>query len=593
MMKRVRINIRNVTARSLVAGFVGIALLGAVGSQLVPGAATAARSIPDVNTFQLANPDKLVSRIQKGLKEIGVFEGLVNGVLDASTEAAIRTYQRSKGIRPDGKATETLAGRIATETGVATLLKRLERVKRESMDTARKALLSQPETRDLVKNRQDEIADPTRNAAPCFREPTVQCLLAEAAESAKAVSRNDKRDWALGELLAAQAKAGLSKEARITLGRIDDPRLILVSLRDIAEAQAQAGHAAEALEATAIIPDDLKKVEAYAAIAEIQARRGDRAATLETIGFIGRTLGGVKSPVKRASFHARAGAVLIRIGDTAGGQSSLDTATSLARGQTQTEDRSLALRHVASALAEIGRPQEALEILRSMDKRGDKIPVLIAAATAQAEAGNAVEALNTAAIIDESRFRAIVLSRIASAQLRAADDAAAQVTISMANAAIEDIHLPFARDFALSRIAFVEAEIAAQAIRDGVPDASFDDAIAIAQDIADAKLKAKMLWAIAASQSRLGRGSGALKTQELAKLATQGIKSGLSKVWMFAEIAARHVDAGEPEAARSTLRRGLAVAEKIRNAWARTRALSKIASTLLRLADADQGAMPK
>jgi hypothetical protein len=228
-----------------------------------------------------------------------------------------------------------------------------------------------------------------------------------------------------------------------------------------------------------------------------------------------------------------------------------------------------------------------------MDKRGDKIPVLIAAATAQAEAGNAVEALNTAAIIDESRFRAIVLSRIASAQLRAADDAAAQVTISMANAAIEDIHLPFARDFALSRIAFVEAEIAAQAIRDGVPDASFDDAIAIAQDIADAKLKAKMLWAIAASQSRLGRGSGALKTQELAKLATQGIKSGLSKVWMFAEIAARHVDAGEPEAARSTLRRGLAVAEKIRNAWARTRALSKIASTLLRLADADQGAMPK
>ena len=593
MRKRVRINFRNATARSLVAASIGVALLGAVGSHLLPGPATAARSLPEVNTFQLAKPSKLVTRIQKGLKEIGVFKGLVNGIFDASTEAAIRTYQRSKGMRPDGKATEILAGRIETETGVAALLKRLERVKRESMATARKALLSQPETRDLVTNREDEIADPTRDASPCFRKPTVKCLLAEAAESAKAVSRNDKRDWALGELLAAQAKAGLAKEARITLGRIDDPRLILVSLRDIAEAQAQAGHAAEALEATAIIPDALKKVEAYAAIAEIQAKRGDRAATLETIEFIGRTLGGVKSPVKRASFHARAGAVLIRIGETTGGQSSLDAATALANGQSQTEDRSLALRHVASALAEVGRPQDALDILRSVDKRGDKIPVLIAAATAQAKAGDAVEALDTAAIIDESRFRAIVLSRIASAQLRAGDAAAAQVTISMANSAIEDIEFPFARDFALSRIAIVETEIAAQALRDGVRDASFDDAIAIVQNIADAKLKAQMLWTIAADQSRLGRGSGAFKTQELAKKATHGIKSGLSKVWMFAEIAARHVDASEPEAARSTLCRGLAVAEEIRNAWARTRALSKIASTLLRLTDADQAATPK
>ena len=49
-----------------------------------------------------------------------------------------------------------------------------------------------------------------------------RCLLEEASESAKAVARGEMRDWALGEILAAQAKTGFTAEAdfrQLTIGR--------------------------------------------------------------------------------------------------------------------------------------------------------------------------------------------------------------------------------------------------------------------------------------------------------------------------------------------------------------------------------------
>ncbi len=219
--------------------------------------------------------DPLVAKIQDTLSRLGFYRGPVDGAMNRKTEKAIRAYQRHAGLPVTGEATEKLLGSLETGDKVGALLQRLEETRRRTKDAARQALLGNPETRRLLQKDPDIAADPTRDPTPCYRDPTVSCLLGEASESAKAVFRNEMRDWVLGEILVVQARAGFTPDAMETARRIADPRLIMVALRDIAEARATAGRGSDALAAVEIIPDTVKQGEAIAAIAAIQARRND------------------------------------------------------------------------------------------------------------------------------------------------------------------------------------------------------------------------------------------------------------------------------------------------------------------------------
>jgi hypothetical protein len=76
-------------------------------------------------------------------------------------------------------------------------------------------------TRDLIKSgKSDDVADPTRDATQCFDQPATMCLNSEALESAKAIGKAELRDWALGEILIAEARAGLGERAMETASRI-------------------------------------------------------------------------------------------------------------------------------------------------------------------------------------------------------------------------------------------------------------------------------------------------------------------------------------------------------------------------------------
>ncbi|MEE9544105.1 MAG: peptidoglycan-binding domain-containing protein, partial [Rhodospirillales bacterium] len=150
---------------------------------------------------RLANP--LVLRVQKALAGSDRYRGPVNGRMNAVLEAAIRAYQKSTGLKVDGQVSEALAGHMETGAKVAGLLKRLQRVRHDNIETARRALLDHPATRRLRTGDDGgtaETADPTRDPTQCFRDPTVRCLLAEASESAKAIYKPEMRDWALGEI---------------------------------------------------------------------------------------------------------------------------------------------------------------------------------------------------------------------------------------------------------------------------------------------------------------------------------------------------------------------------------------------------------
>ncbi len=523
-----------------------------------------------------ARVDEVVLRIQRALAAANLYDGPVDGRMSPETEKAIRTYQRRAGIPMDGMATEALAAQLETGPKVQDLLRRLERAREDTVEAARQALLNNPQTRGLVTADKDEIADPTRDPTPCFQEPSPQCLLGEALESAKAIFKPEMRDWALGEILVAQANAGFGEKAIETVRRIQDPRLIMVALRDIARAEASAGRGSQALAAAEIIPDGFKQLEAYAAIADIQAGRGSNAS--EAVDRLLAIAGDLDDPVKRVAFLARAAVILSRSGDAEGAERNVAKAETVARSEALRPSRETALRHVAAALAEMERPAQALAVLKDVEDDSDRIPVLVSAATAQARAGDARQALATAEGIEAVRYRSVVLARIAVAQAEAGDRAAALATVDTARRAARSIKFPYARSYAISRIALALAEIGALGAKG--PNGEFDRAVTTAGDIEDNRLRAHVLWSIAAERRRAGDMAGAGRTESKARKATAEVKSALSRVWMFGEIAASHAAAQEADFAWAAFARGLEEASHIENAWGRARALTKMAATL-------------
>jgi len=538
----------------------------------IPGEGAIEESLP------LSLPDPLVRKAQDILGRMGRYKGPVDGRMNPDLDKAIRIYQRSAGFKSDGRVTDELIDHLETGGKVEKLLKRLEETRQKERASARAALLGRAETRNLIIGsvpKKAKTADPTRDPEPCFQTPTAVCLLAEASESAKAVHKPEMRDWVLGELLVAQTKAGLTRQAMATVSRIHDPRLIMVALRNIAEAQAQAGRERDAIAASEIIPDALKQAEALAAIALILTRRGDAIGagnvTQRLIGVLDR----VQSRFERISFYARAAVAMMQAGAAKASARNLALAKDIARTLEDEAQKETGFRQIAVALAEMGRPDEALDLLEAEGGKTERTPVLVTTAITQAKAGATGRALETAGGIEAKRYRAVVLTKIAGAQIQSNDRAGARKTIELAQKAAEDIKLPFARSFALSRIARTLSDLEAGTAPTIAPT--------IAQGIKDDRLRAHTLWTVAARQRRSGNVEAAAKTEAMAEKATGEIKSTLGRMWMFTELSLSHRQAGEHEAAWEDFQRALKIAKGIHNAWSRARALGQLAAILVEL----------
>ncbi len=571
---------------------IGATVLVAVAAPLVSIA-----SLPPIDNEavdEIRQPvSPLVRRAQEALSRLGLYLGVEDGRLNRATRAAIEIYQRSAGLDIDPRVSPDLVGKLEYAVGVRQLMRRLEDARANSISEARAKLLAHPATRDLVDTGQNhDVADPTRDTAACFETPTVLCLLHEAGESAKAISRAELRDWALGEILIAEARAGLGDRAMQTAAKIDDPRLVMVALRDIAEAQAATGYPEEAVAAAEIIPDAVKRADAIAAIADIQLRRGDLTVAQSTAITLLNSLDGVEDDLKRLAFRTRAAVLFSKVGAGDDAENQLTIAEATARALPRDSSRSAGLRHVASALADMQETDRALDMLQGVSNPSDRTPVLMSAAEAQAQAGDAVAALTTASSIDSIRYRSILLGRIALAQARAGLIAEADGTLDVAMAAIDRIERPYARSFAISRIALAMAEIHDVPVTDGTALERHRDAMRRAVDAAeridDRRLRAHTLWLIAARQ-RAGDDPSWSTTEDLARIATESIVGDLSRVWMFASLAEGHAIGGASTAAWRAFENGMGIAVNIDNAWSRSRVMAKLAATLVRLVDPGRG----
>ena len=277
--------------------------------------------------------------------------------------------------------------------------------------------------------------------------------------------------------------------------------------------------------------------------------------------------------------------IFAHAGNTEQATGILNTTESFARKKIDAGALGVALRHIAKAFAETEQLAQALNILSDVSDNSNPTPVLIAAATKQALAGDAAAALAAANTIEAVRFRTVVLGQIALTKAENGDKDAADVTLKLALAAIEKIKFSYARSYAVSRVSLAMAGIGKLPDAGARADGLFFNAVAAARKIDDNRLRAHTLWTIAAEQIRAGDDPGAQKTKTYANQATGDIKSTLSRVWMFSEIATGHAAEGEEIAAWAAFDHGLTVARSIDNSWGRARAFGRLAATLIKLVD--------
>lgn len=525
------------------------------------------------------NPE-FIRRIQKALADQGFYLGPIDGLFGPRTEAAIRAYQDSADLPVDGLPSEQLVIDIETGGKVGELLNRLEKSRAKATEQAREALLSRPETRALIEGGAARTAK-GHDVDACMAAPEPRCLLWEASENARDIEKPEMRDWALGEILTAQAKAGLAEDALLTTRRIHDPRLIMVALRDIAKAQAQAGQTEDAMAAVDVIPDTTQQVEAYIAIAEIQAQRGQVELASETAHHLIDYLKRITDPLAQLTLRTRIAVILFEAGEAEHAAENIRAAEDLMQYIKDDEERAEGQRYIAAAYAENGFPAKAMELLKDVQAGAHDVPVLIAAATKQAQSGADSEALVTAENIEAVRYRALVLARIASYQAGAGNLDKARTTLDKALEAAKTIRFPFAKAYAFSRIALALDDVGISA---GNDIQLLDEALDTAHLIKDDRLRAHIFWTIADARLRAQDGEGAKRAQAEADKATADIMSPFSRVWMLCDIAEERARRGELDAAWAVFADAMDEAKTITHPWGRARALGKVAGTMTTLA---------
>ncbi len=536
----------------------GLAASGAAAPREVPGRA---------RSEGVQRPDPMVRRTQELLLELAEYQGPADGVHGPQSRAALRSYLRRAGLPETTSIGEPLIRQLESAVAVEQLLRRLEQAREEGAAAAREALLGSAATRDLVGGR-SEVADPTRNPTACFAQPNPVCVLAEAVESAKALSVEERRDWAFGEILVAQARAGLIAEARASARRMSDARLIMVALQDIALAQARRLRNADAVAAAATIPDSSQRIETLAEMALLQAAAapGDAVANARQAGVAAAAM---QDPARAAALMTRAALAMARAGD-------VDAAAAILASAKERLEPGRSLGPVAAAYAEIGRIDDALALLEHLASAEDRTPVLVAIAAAQAEAGQAAEALNTAQAIAETRFRAPALARVAEILARKGNADGARAAAEAAIGALETATPAYARDATLATIVRLSPTL------DRQPD------WALAERIADPKVRAESLWAVAAVLATRADAAAADEARNRAREATALVPVTLTRVWLLCEAAETRARQGAGKDAWQLWHEALDQAAPVGNAWVRARALARLGHALVAMEEASR-----
>ena len=522
----------------------------------------------------LDHDDARLRKLQGLLTELELYRGPIDGQSGAALSAALLQYLQAARLPLGSELTDALFDQLEASVRLRRLTRFLETLGREQSEQARLALLSQPQTRDLVVPPPGGPARPPPQAGAvfgCLRAPTAPCLTDAAVEASQAIEEPRLRDWALSEIVKAQARAGATDAARATIRRLGDARQIIVSLRDLATIQAERHDVAAALATARSIPDGLARIEAELAITARQLDTGARDGARTSLDLADAAIDQVTEPLQRVALRARVASLRWRAGDPDAADRALAAAQAETRKLTSPDGRATGYGFVATALAEIGRPAEAVRLIADNRIADDAPAALAAAAGAAALARDPTEADRVAALIAEPRFRAIALVQLAGIEARQSEPARAAAELTEANRVARSIDEAAWRDYPLSRIA--------QAYIDLQQPGPAADA---ARAIVDAGMRARLLFVIAHLEAAQGA-PAATDTVAEAERSAATLAAPLDECWMLTEVALAFAAADDHAAARAMLQRAAEVAAAIQEPASRARAFSRVASVMLDL----------
>ena len=532
----------------------------------------------------LAPASPLVLLAQQLLVELELYRGPIDGRLNDDLEIAVRTFQRRSGMAPDGRIDESLLSRLEFAGQAGQLVGRLDELRnlqqqRVQQQRARIALASTAETRTLLSGAgRLGIADPTRNTESCLSSPTVGCLLLEATEAAKAISRTHFRDWILGEVVSVRARTGSMAGAFATAGLIEDPRLVIVALKRMVVAAAGADQVGIAQATAAMIPDARVRTEAGISIVSAYLRRGRVGRARGLAALIGKDIAELQGEHPRVSMLVKLANALIDGGSVSGATQALERANLLAntsgngRHSDAVSPDAVDIASIAVGFARIGRTERARRLLSKLDDETYRESALIDAAHSRALTGDLRGARGFADSIRTPRFHLAALVRIAEAQRdrgRQREAVSALIAAERASTQIGE-GLNYARSDALSRIATLWA---------GLGDAQ--QAVILAQQISDDRVRSGTMWTIAAAAAPGEAGEGYL--ENLASREMERVANTLDRAWVLANAAAAFAATGRSSTARRLFDQGMGMIRTMNSPWGRAQALVKYADVLHRL----------
>ncbi len=549
------------------------------------GAAVAALQTGEIETrsFEYFLPrSPVVLRIQFLLSELGLYEGPVDGRLNDDLETAVRRYQGGAGLEPDGRISDELLAHIEFGTEARELLARLDRVGAEQQKAARQKLAASPQTQALLdRSAKSRVADPTRDARPCFAAPTVDCLTHEAIETATAIHRPHFRDWVFGEIAVVQARAGKPAAARSSAARISDPRLIISALGNIAKAQADKGDLKSAQNSAEIIPDDWARADALIAVAVAQSRAGAWPEARETALGVEALLANLAGDRPWTPLLVRLAKGLFDAGDVSESISILDRhrnrLENLISNSEQNGVVSTAFRSLAAAYADLDQTDAALSLISSRAEDDRNRSAYLALSKALARAGNDAEAARMVGRMSEPRYRAVGWTNIARIQFSAQKFDVGRDSLAKAETAVREVDpsKTYARAHALKGIA--ETWV------------GFNDPVRAektARFVPNPALRAMVWRRIAKHYDERRDEANRTAAETAATRAVEAINSPLERVWHFTNLAISQSAEGNENLAARAFRAGLETAEKMSSVWARAQALTRLAAALFSLTQA-------
>jgi hypothetical protein len=202
-----------------------------------------------------------------------------------------------------------------------------------------------------------------------------------------------RHDYDLGRLAAEQATAGDIEAALRTAGLIEEPWLRASAMIDAERATATAGKFDEAARVANAI-DPRARLRALDLLAWEQSKAGTASQAAETLASARAIVTATADRLERAHGLAGVAALEAHLGDATAADADFAQARAALAGLSDGGRANLA-RAIGLALAEAGRPQEALALLPEIGVGALRSGVLIEISLAQTRAGDDAGALAT------------------------------------------------------------------------------------------------------------------------------------------------------------------------------------------------------